>query len=157
MFFPIKHGNYWKGLAELCGMIRHCSEMGFTVLFHCNQGQVRAPTALALLLGTVCGNHPANWLPTIALKRFIAKFLLRFYHEVRINKNSLWCPPDFDDYILCMRLDNRVASLKDFRSVMHIVTSQPGTPRTIATRYEAYEEKHYAATPLNQAGDDIRD
>ena len=73
ILFPIKHALYSDGLLDLIGFMRFCWEGDRTVLFHCNNGEARAPVAAAVALGVATGKPAIDWLPYIFARRNILK------------------------------------------------------------------------------------
>ena len=138
------------------GNMRLAWENGRSVLFHCNSGEYRAPTALAVMLSWITGTQALGWLPTLWDRRDIGGFFRELYHHRVVDNDPQWTPNTFENYVLACRIDHfecHYDRFLDFAGLPGTPRSAPATPRTQAAGYRRREEEASAVSPL---ADDIQ-
>ena len=151
--FPIKHAEFWKGLYELTGVVRNAWELGKTVLFHCNHGQYRAPTALVVFMEIFTGTPKLSWLSTILEQRVVAGFLHETHARNVVQGDMTWSPPIFNDFLLWCRIHYVECSWKYFCKMHHLDVPNTGA---LDPREEDWERRLLAeAADVSPCAPDI--
>ena len=113
--YPIAHENCWKARPDLSEKMAQWWLRDHAVLFHCNKGEVRAPTAACVMMGYITRRDPKSYLPVVMKVRRVDKLLVQIQHQVNILGNLQWFPDQWQDYVIQCRLMHCQARWKDFR------------------------------------------
>ena len=98
---------------ELTLLVKAQWEAGNSVLFHCNQGEVRGPAAAAIFCAKMNNVEAIDWLTTFSRGRQLAALHTTYMRELQAG-NERWCPEDYDDYIIMCRLRDVQPRRRDF-------------------------------------------
>ena len=97
---------HWLGKERLMGMMRNSWERGYSVVFHCNKGDLKAPATASWILEQATGVQARLWVQRICMVRQVDNLLSDFNREINENSNDNWVPDNFRDYLLVCRIQS---------------------------------------------------
>ena len=113
--FPIMHPLYSEWIEGVTRDVVRCWENKQVPIFHCRNGENRAPCGAAVWLEHATGQESIHWLATILEHRDIAEYYRAYFFEHLHNGNFAWIPSAYDAFILLCRLCNFKSEYRLFK------------------------------------------
>ena len=113
--FPIAHRNHFKGVNQVVRTMREVWENGGRVCFHCNNGEMRSPVAVCVVLKAATGIDGPHWLHQICQIRKVDNLLRRFDTEYFQCNNPNYIPAYYREFVMCFRLHGFAAPISEFK------------------------------------------
>ena len=84
---PIAQRYRINDIMQVVAAIRNQWENGSSVLFHCNQVEIRSPAAVCCVLGNATKLKGTYWLNEVVKVRQVGNLLQTLHREVFVNNN----------------------------------------------------------------------